>query len=67
MIVPSMNDVLMWSVCFIEQPMNIYTRECVEPFKPSVPARLALSRVEVIDQLYDKHGLKNRSVYIFIK
>lgn len=41
--------------------MNIITRECVEPFKPSIPARLALSRVELVDQLYDRHGLNNRS------
>lgn len=43
------------------QPVNKVNEECAKPFKLTVAPRLALSRTEVLADLYKQHTLNNRS------
>ena len=42
------------------------TTECVRPFKLNIAPRMALSRTEVVEQLYKQHGLQNRLEFAYI-
>lgn len=46
-------------VILIDQPTHVVPVECVKPFKLNTGPRLALSRTEIVEQLYEEHGLQD--------
>ena len=54
--------ILICSIIYSFQALNIVTTECVKPFKLNIAPRFALSRCEIVEALYRDHGLQNRLV-----